>query len=118
MKTYSSCYVNGMMMFVDLTPQLGVFSPSILIYFANLQELDISGCNSIDPEMFIDCLVACKFLKKLVMVRCTQFTQHQVVKMVQNIRAVTYLDASECCMVNYVNASTFWPHYQIWKLSI
>ena len=103
MKVYSTGYVDGMLTFADITPQLGEFTPSLLPYFDNLLELDVSGCIKIDSNLFTDCVVACVNLNKLVMKACTQFSQYQIAKFVSNLKSLEYLDVSNGPEFMYFN---------------
>ena len=90
--------------FVPLTPEVGPFTAAVLIYFQDLQELDISCCQKIDANLFCDCIVACKQLKKLIMVGCKQFSEYQVVKFVPNLPMLRYFDLSKCAQITYCSA--------------
>ena len=103
MKIYSTGYINGQRIFENFTDQLGQFSPTVLIYFSGLRELDVSGCTQIDSNLFTDCIVACVNLLKLVMVRCIQFTQYQVLKFVRNLPELKYFDVSKGPEFTYTN---------------
>ena len=99
-----------MLTYVDLTSQIGPFTPCILVYFSDLQELDIGGCRSIDPSLFVDCIVVCTKLRKLVLTSCTQFSQYQIVKVVRNKCHLEYLEASNTSDINYANAYLILSH--------
>ena len=92
-----------MLTFVDMTTQLGPFTPAVLIYFAHLQELNISGCVTIDPCLFTECVGACVELKKLSMKSCVQFTQY-LVKISRQVQNIEYLHCTGSCEITCVNA--------------
>ena len=89
--------------FVDIMSQIGVFTPTLMIYFPQIQEIDISGCVMINPALFIDCLVAVQNLKKLLLVGCIQFNQYSLVKISVHMKNLTYLDVVHCCEIHHVN---------------
>ena len=104
MKTYSTGFVNEMVTFVDLTPQLGAFTPCLFVYFRDLMEIDISGCKSIDPCLFVDCIAACQNLRKIEMISCTQFNQYHIVNMLQDKPKLKYFESSKGSNINFTNA--------------
>ena len=104
LKTYSTGYVDGILTFVNLTNQLGQFTPCVLIYYPNLEEIDVSGCVTIDPTLFADCIGACKQLKKLIMTGCRQFSQYSFVKMMGTVKSIVYLDISNTSEIEYCSA--------------
>ena len=104
MNIYSTGFIDGMVTFVNITPQLGFFTPSILIYFPQLAELDISGYKDIEPSLFTDCIGACSNLKKLVMIGCLQFQQYHIVRFASTVKELNYLDAQNCGEFTYANA--------------
>ena len=106
LKTYSTGFVNGMVTFVDITPQIGIFTPSILIYFRQLQELNISGCVNIDAVLFVDCSVTLENLIKLIMRACYQFSQYLIVKTGAHHAKLEYFDFVGCCEITHSNLYT------------
>ena len=102
--------MDGQVTFVDLTPQLGEFSPCILIYFPQLLELDITGCRGIDSELLNDCIGACSNLQRLEMRGCKQCSQHIIVQIVRKLPNLVYFDASNAGHINYVNAYNILCH--------
>ena len=93
-----------MLTFVNLTAQLGPFTPTLLIYHSHLQELDISGCTDIDATLFVDCIGACKDLKKLCMSSCKQFTQYHILKFVSTVPKLSYFEFANTSEISYCNA--------------
>ena len=104
MKIYSTRFIDGMLTFVNITPKLGYFSPTILLYFPELLQLDISGCKGIEPSLFTDCIGSCVNLKKLVLKGCNQFQQYHVVRFSSSVKQLSYLDAENCGEFTYANA--------------
>ena len=101
LKTYSSGFVNGVFLFANLTAQLGPFSPTLLLYFPQLKELDISGCIQIDSGLFCDCIAACTSITKISMKNCSQFSQYQLSLFVRKTRKLRFLECSNCDTVAY-----------------
>ena len=104
MKIYSTGFIDGVLTFVNISPQVGSFTPTLLIYFPQLSELDISGCKGIDQSLFTDCIGACSHLKKLVMTGCIQFQQYHIVRFASTVKKINYLDAENCGEFTYANA--------------
>ena len=89
---------------LDISDDIG-FEPFFLLYFPNIQEIDVSDCGIlIDAESFVDCVVSCLQLKNLKMINCKQFSQNQMVKMMTNLKTLVYVDASHCQPLLYANA--------------
>ena len=104
---YSTGFVDTIVTCVDLTEQLGIFCPCILIYFPNLKELDITGCISIDSELFTDCLPACTNLQKLLMKSCLQFSEYKIVKIATQVMTLEESDVAN------TSPLSFWNFYVI-----
>ena len=104
MRTYGTGFVKGMVTSVDMTPVIGLFAPSILIYFHELNELDVSGCKEFDATLFVDCIASCVNLKKLIMTGCDQFIQSYLLSMLQAIKSVEFLEISRVTKLDYATA--------------
>ena len=104
MKIYATANVDGIIDCMDLSPQLGKFKSSFLVYFPELTELGISGCGKIDPQLFTDCIAHCGNLEKLVMTGCKQFSEYKIVKIASQVRNLRYFEVSNTSEVSYWNA--------------
>ena len=89
---------------MELTEKIGEFSPSLLVYFDTITDLDIQGCREIDRKHFSESVIACTNLAKINIANCTQFTQYDLVKMLSNLKNITYINATNCQQLEYCNA--------------
>ena len=95
---------------VDFTQKIGYFKPELLVYFGNIQEINISGCPEIPCGTFVDCIVSCSQLKKIEMTGCIQFTEKMLVKMFNKLLGLQYIDCSFCVGVTFASAFNIVPY--------
>ena len=95
---------NGNLMRVDITENLGGFQPEHLVYFTNLQCLDMSGCPEIEPATFVDCIGHCPMLVQIDMRGCIQFTEKMIVKILNRLLLLKYIDCTSCVPLTYASA--------------
>ena len=81
---------------IDISRRVSPFKPTLFLYMWNIRHLDVSGCTSIDPDLFSECVVSCKNLQELDMISCPQFNEMHLVKMSPNMQNVCYLDVQSC----------------------
>ena len=88
----------------EITGHIGSFSPILFIYLREIAEIDVSGCRSIDSDLFVDCIIFCENLKKIEMRSCWQFEENDFVKMLPKMRKLSYVDIAKCCKITSVSA--------------
>ena len=59
----------------------------------NLKFVELSGCDSIEPDSFVKGISECTKLEQIVMRFCTQFSEWQIVEMCTSLPNLTYVDA-------------------------
>ena len=101
---------------LDITEQIPIFTPILLIYLCNITCLDISGCRFIGPTDFVDCVVACTNMKLIVLQNCTQFSQYQLAKMLCRLTNLHYVDLDGCTEIYYPAA--YWIISSLHKLQM
>ena len=95
----------------DITPVIGDFNPTVLCYMNGMEELDISFCCGITPQLLVDCLPFSKNLKFLLMKQCDQFHEAHMFKIASNIPYLYYIDISGSVELTFAAA-----HYIIGSL--
>ena len=88
----------------DMSVKLGQFQPLQLVYFTNLQMIDISGMNFISSQDFTECVQACSQLKDINLSGCTQFHEFQLVRMFCPLLHLEKVDVTSSALMQYVNA--------------
>ena len=91
---------------IDITSMLGVFTPSYFLYFPHVTQLDVSGCHSFDNSLFVDCVTAMKNLTEIVMIGCTKFNEHQLVRILTNLPKLQIVDCTHATPFLFCNAYT------------
>ena len=90
---------------VDITPIYGGFQKKTLQKMKNLITVDVSGCTDMDSTQFIDSLMSCIQIEKLEIMGCTQFSEYNIVDICTSLPNLTYIDATNCAPLQYVNAN-------------
>ena len=88
----------------DMSEKLGKFNPFQLVYFGNLTFIDISTMTFINPQHFIESVMACNKLKELHFRKCIQFHECQIVKMLCGLKFLEIVDGTETREMQYINA--------------
>ena len=87
----------------DMSLKLGKFNAFQLVYFTNLQVIDISGMNFVIAQDFVDCVQACELLKEIYVSRCRQFHEFQIVRMLCALIKLEKVDVTSTSLMQYVN---------------
>ena len=90
---------------VDLTHIYGGFSEFTLDKLSEVFAVDISGCTTLNPCEFVEGLMGCIDLEKLVMVGCHQFSEYNIVDVCTSVPYLKYFDARKCSGLQYANAN-------------
>ena len=88
----------------DMMPKLGMFHPCQLVYFSQLTLIDISGCTTVVPQDFIECIQICQRLINLNMSGCYQFHEYQMVRMLCELKTLQIVDITGTKKLLYVSA--------------
>ena len=91
---------------MDITSMIGIFTPSSLIYFPQLQALDISACLNMDHSLFVDCINSCLNLNEFTMIGCNNFTVSQMVKMFTHLTKLQSVDCTQATPLMFCDAYT------------
>ena len=91
---------------LDVTSQIGKFSPTLFVYLTNIHEINIHGCRFINAELFVDCIVSCKNLNKLIIISCSQFNEIHIVRMLPELKCLRYFDMDKSNELSFIGA--FW----------
>ena len=97
---------HGQSCVLDVSKELGVFNPFLILYIRNIRSIDISGCRFLSPSNFMDCVVVCSNLQKIMMRSCTQFSEHQLARMLSKLKNLHYVDIDRCVELSF--ASAYW----------
>ena len=55
----------GTLLKFDISDHVGRFSSTLFVYLTHIQEINVQGCSFLDPDLFVDCIVFIRNLKKL-----------------------------------------------------
>lgn len=87
-----------------MSEKLGKFDQLQLVYFSNLTFIDISGMTFINPQDFMESVMACNNLKELHFKECIQFHECQIVKMLCGLKFLEIVDGTRSREMQYINA--------------
>ena len=62
----------------------------------NIVHIDISGCTSIEADVFMDCIIYVMQLKRFIMIPHHQFTEADLVSGISRLKTIKYLDMGKC----------------------
>ena len=101
MRGFTVIEMDGCSRQIDWTPTLGFFEPFTLMYFQNIVHLDVSGCNTMNPADFVDCIQFVPRVQTVVMDSCNQFSQYHFVKLFAQIRNCENISLVQCQMLPF-----------------
>ena len=104
LKGYSDFEVSGKSVRVDWTPYLGNVTAFSILMFPNIQELDITGCDNVVANDFVDCVGFIKNLQILILDKCIQFSQYHFVKIFKQLEKIQKFSLVECCKIPFTPA--------------
>ena len=94
----------GSEVFFNISTDIGRFNPFLFLYIDNVSTIDISGCRDICATDFVECVIGCRNLSRLIMQSCTQFSQYQMCKIVSRLLDLKYVDLEKCQELSYPTA--------------
>ena len=89
---------------VDVTHICGGFSAPVLQKMSDIICVDISGCTHLDASEFVEGIVSCIQMEKLLMVGCSLFTEYNIVDICTSLPNLIHLDSRKCSGLQYANA--------------
>ena len=101
---------------VDISDRIGVFTPTIFLYLSNISEINVHGCQFIDPNLFVDTIVYCEFLCKLDMENCNQFSELNLVTFLPKMKELKSVNLARCCNLGF--DSVLWIINETRKLEL
>ena len=88
--------MDGTEVTIDWNKYLGNFTAFTLLNFPNLLHLDMSGCDIVSPDEFVDCIGYLSQLQVINLDKCIQFSQYDFVKIFQQLRHLRIISMLEC----------------------
>ena len=95
---------DGRSALLNVTEDIGQFSPFLPLYLRTIKQIDISSCRSFSAKDFLESIRACENLKELSLQGCKQFTQWHFTNYASEMKQLQYLDLENCCSFVYGSA--------------
>ena len=87
--------MDGCLSICNISQAIGDFKPVFLAYLPNITELDITSCETINPDDFTDYVQSCEKLQSLYMSGCSQFERYHFLEFLPNLSNLKYVDITE-----------------------
>ena len=100
-RSYSQFDFDGRIVTVNWTPYLGEATAFSILRFPNIEEINLSGCDNIVANDFVDCIGFCTKLRSVILDGCVQFSQYHFVKIFQNLKNVEQFSLVKCCKMPF-----------------